>query len=175
MKDKYKLQVKQQWCLKWYDSDLYDYEDDTMTFEDTKGNHPFMWTFEITRIEGGRVYITYPDSLENKELMIGYPKKGYNVEHFYGYAGTWECWQYSGHRHYASTWECWQYSGYRHFKRSDAGRFRIQSKSDSTTVKSCDTLIECKWWFDNICNISWNWKVISPTGEELDGKHYQSW
>jgi len=154
-----KLSVGQKWCLKWFDCDLYDYEDDTITFKDTKGNPPFMWTFEITRIEGNRVYITYPDSLENRELMIGDPPKGYNVEHFYGYAGSWRYW----------------YGDYRRFKRSDAGSFSIQSKSDSTTVKSCDSLLECKWWFDNICNIPWNWKVVSPTGEVLDGKLYQSW
>ena len=53
--------------------------------------------------------------------------------------------------------------------------FKIQSKSDSTTVKEYHSLSECKWWFEMICNIPWNWKVICPDGSVLDGKLYQSW
>ena len=53
--------------------------------------------------------------------------------------------------------------------------FELQSKSDSTIVKEFVSIYECKRWFDNICNIPWNWKVITPSGEILDGNHYQSW
>lgn len=53
--------------------------------------------------------------------------------------------------------------------------FEIQSKTDSTPLTGFSTLSDVKWWFENICNIPWNWKVITPSGEVLDGKHYQSW
>lgn len=53
--------------------------------------------------------------------------------------------------------------------------YQIQSKSESITVKTFYTLLECKMWFQNLCNIPWNWKVITPTNETLDGKLYQTW
>lgn len=52
--------------------------------------------------------------------------------------------------------------------------YQIQSKSDSTTIKSLNTLSEVKWWFDNICNIPSNWIVVCPDGTILQGEHYQS-
>lgn len=53
--------------------------------------------------------------------------------------------------------------------------FQIQSKSQSVTIKQFDTLLECKLWFQNLCNIPWHWKVITPNNETLDGREYQSW
>lgn len=53
--------------------------------------------------------------------------------------------------------------------------FKLQSKSDSSTLTEFLTLEDVKWWFDMLCNIPSNWKVICPDGTVLLGEHYESW
>jgi hypothetical protein len=53
--------------------------------------------------------------------------------------------------------------------------FQIQSKSESKSIRYYLTIEECKKWFENYCNIPWNWKVVTPNGDVIDGELYQTW
>ncbi len=53
--------------------------------------------------------------------------------------------------------------------------YHSQDCCEYVTIKEFATLEECKYWFEMVCNIPWNWNVITPSGRTLDGKYYQTW
>lgn len=53
--------------------------------------------------------------------------------------------------------------------------FKIQSISDSQTVKELKTIAGCKTWFRLFTKVPSDWKVVTPTNEVLLGKDYQTW
>ena len=53
--------------------------------------------------------------------------------------------------------------------------FQIKSVSEDITIKECTSLQECKKWFQNMCNIPWNWYVLTSESKKLIGNSYESW
>jgi hypothetical protein len=55
--------------------------------------------------------------------------------------------------------------------------YKLHSKNDPDNVYTTfDTLLEAKWWFQNLCNIPSNWYITGPDIKgHLDGSLYKDW